>query len=480
MSASKCGRPRESASRNSYSLLAQSRLRFAIPMQMPDHIEAALRNNDRRRDRASPPVFVGRASELAFLHDVVAAAQSGAEGITAVVQGVPGVGKSALCRQFEKELRAAMVDDQPVAVVSKDCDFFDKPSFSMVRELAADVPVRMDLLRRLPGFEKAESHVRRGIGFATALLKRGLSLDLAMQAMNLDQSSSLGTSLDTFAENMWPAGITLILAVDEMQNMEDTPHVRRNLQAIHGKRFDTHIALVGFGLQDTTARLHSLGLSRLGADQVRTLGSMDSTDAAQLVDETFDYLGLTSEYEDWLGYAKQLGFGFESWTNWRNAAKGVILEESANFPHHLVNGIRGVCRTVLAGKPRHPGRQELSALRQQCQNSKKEYYAARLAPFANHTLALAAALRKANDAGKVDTAVVLDALEESDNNGRSTDADTATAVLDGLIDRGLLTRQGTTMVAAGVPSMISCLGDELDRSVVLGSAAAHKLRERFE
>ena len=95
-------------------------------MQIPDRIEAALRDYDRRRDRASPPVFVGRASELAFLHDAVAAAQSGAEGITAVVQGVPGVGKSALCRQFEKQLRAATADDRPVAVVSKDCDFLDR------------------------------------------------------------------------------------------------------------------------------------------------------------------------------------------------------------------------------------------------------------------------------------------------------------------------------------------------------------------
>lgn len=57
-----------------------------------------------------------------------------------------------------------------MAVVSKDCDFFDRPPLSMVKELAADVPVRMDMLRRLPGFERAEDHVGRANGFATALL----------------------------------------------------------------------------------------------------------------------------------------------------------------------------------------------------------------------------------------------------------------------------------------------------------------------
>ena len=446
-------------------------------MQIPEQIKAALREYDRRRDRASPPVFVGRASELAFLHDAVAAAQSGAEGITAVVQGVPGVGKSALCWQFEKELRNAVGDDKPVVVVSKDCDFFDRPPLSVVKELAADVPVRMDLLRRLPGFEKADDHVRRAVGFATALLKRGSSFDLAMQAMNLDQSSSLGTALDTFAENTWPAGITLILTVDEMQNMEDTSHVRRNLQALHSKRFDTNIAIIGFGLQDATSTLHRLGLSRLGADQVRTLECIDEADAVRLVDETFDYLGLAAEQDDWLEYVRHLGFGVEDWKNWRRAAKEIILGESANFPHHLVNGIRAVCRIVLDGQLR-PGRPEPSALRGQCQDSKKEYYAARLAPFANHTLALAAALRKANAANEVDTAIVLDALEESDNNGRRTNANKAKAVLDGLLDRGLMKRRGTSMVAVEVPSMTAYLNDELERSLAAGGATAHKLTSR--
>ena len=444
-------------------------------MRMPDHIESALGDYDRRRDRATPPVFVGRVDELVFLHQTVATAKSGAEGITAVVQGVPGAGKSALCHQFEQEARAASGDDAPVVVVSKDCSFFDRTPVSMAKELAADVPVRMDLLRRLPGFEKAEDHVRRAVGVATALLKRGSSLDLAVQAMNLDESSSLGVTLDTFAEKMWPAGITLVLSIDEMQSMEDTPLVRNNLRQIHGKRFNTNIAIVGFGLQDTAARLRRLGLSRLGSHQVRQLGCMGRTDASRLVDETFNHLGLASEGEDWRSYAKALHFGPDDWTAWRDAAKAVILEESVDFPHHLVNGIRAVCRMVLGGELRHPGERQLTILRQQCLDSKKEYYAARLEPLANHTMALAAALRKANEAGEVDAAVVLNALEASDNTGRRTDGDTATTVLNGLIDSGLLTTRGTTMLGVEIPSLTRYLADELESSLAQGGIAARKL-----
>ena len=415
-------------------------------MGMPDHIESALRDYDRRRDRATPPVFVGRANELAFLHQTVAAAKSGAEGITAVVQGAPGAGKSALCGQFEREARAVNGDDAPVVVVARDCCFFDRTPVSMVRELAA-----------------------------TAALKRGSSLDLAMQAMSLDESSSLGTTLDTFAEKMWPAGITLVLSIDEMQSMEDTPLVRRNLREIHGKRFRTNIAIAGFGLQDTAARLRRLGLSRLGSHQVETLGCMSRGDASLLVDETFDHLGLTSEDEDWRGYAKALGFGADAWTSWRDSARAVILEESVDFPHHLVNGIRAVCRMVLAHDLGHPGEDQLASLRQQCRESKKAYYAARLEPLANHTMALAAALRKANADGEVDAAVVLNALEESDNNGRRTDDNTATEVLNGLLASGLLTNRGTTMVGVEIPSLTRYLADELESSLAQGGIAAHKL-----
>ena len=413
-------------------------------MRMPDHIESVLRDYDRRRDRATPPVFVGRAVELASLHQTVAAAKSGAEGITAVVQGPPGAGKSALCNQFEQEARAASGDDAPVVVVAVDCRFFDRTPVSMVRELAA-----------------------------TALLRRGPSLELA--AMSLDESSSLGTTLDTFAEKMWPAAITLVLSIDEMQSMEDTPLVRRNLREIHSKRFRTNIAIVGFGLQDTAARLRRLGLSRLGSHQVETLGCMSGADASRLVDETFDHLRLASENEDWRGYANALGFGADDWTSWRNAARAVILEESVDFPHHLVNGIRAVCRMVLAGELGYPGEEQLASLRQQCRESKKTYYAARLEPLANHTMALAAALRKANADGEVDAAVVLNALEESDNNGRRTDDNTAAEVLNGLLGSGLLTNRGTTMVGVEIPSLTRYLADELESSLAQGGIAAHKL-----
>ena len=444
---------------------------------LPERIEIALADYDRRRDRDVPPVFVGRDDELRFLRDTVEAVKSGARGVTAVVQGVQGAGKSALCAQVEKELQVSAADEAPVVVVSKECDFYNRSPVSMVKELAAEAPVRLDRLRRLPGFEKAEDHIGKALGVATALLKRGSSLDLAMQAMNLDESSSLGAALDAFAERMWPAGIALILAIDEAQGMEDTPQVRSNLRAIHGKRFATDIAILAFGLQDTAARLRELGLSRLASGQIRPLGQMTSADSARLVDRTLDHLGLSAEDEAWCLYAQECGFSTHDWTTWRNAAKALILEESADFPHHLVNGIRAACQVVLAGGPLHPGERELDTLRQACRRSKEEYYWARLEPFADHTAALAAALSTADDAGEVNRDVVLRALETCDNNGRPVDGDVALTVLKGLIDQGLLARKGMFRVAVEIPSLTSYLKAEFDAALSADTEAARRLAE---
>ena len=310
-------------------------------MQLPAQVEAALRDYDRRRDRAAPPVFVGRQRELGFLHGTVAAARSGAAGMTAVVQGVPGVGMSALQEQFEKELGDALADDPPTAVVSKDCDFLDRTPMSLVEALATEVP---------------------------------LPTDSAMPS--LDEASSLGFALDTFAEQIWPTGITLILSIKEMQRMEDTLLVRRNLRAIHGKRFDTNIAIVGFGLQGTAARLREIGLSRLATDQVATLGCMDPTEAASLVDKTLDSLGLAADDDAWRDHLNALGIGIDVWTEWRKAARAVVLEESLGFPHHLANGIRGICRLILDGALRTPAQPQWEILRQRCQRYRAEYHAA--------------------------------------------------------------------------------------------------------
>ena len=450
--------------------------------KLPEHIDTALRDYALRRDRATPPVFVGRDDELRFLRETVHAARSGAEGLTTVVQGVPGAGKSALCSHFETELRSALATEAPTVVIPKGADFFDKPPLELVKELAAHVPTKLSglrQLRQLPGFENLDSFIRGTVGTATALLRRGASFDLMAQAWNLNESSSFDAAMETFAEKLWAEGATLVLTIDELQSINDTALARRNLMAVHEKRFGVAIVVLGFGLQNTTRKLRQMGLSRLAQKQVRTLGSMKREESEDLVLRSFKHLGLTTDDEDWLAYIGKQGFGRDEWTNWRNAVKAAILEDSADFPHHLVNSIAGLCETLLEHGLRPPGTRELDAIRASCRDCKRDYYGARLEPFADHTLALAAALRQGRGEN-VPAYILLDALATSANNGSAVDRSAASSIMGELIERGLFKRTANATMAPSLPSLASYLDAELDGALAAGNEVARRLADALD
>ena len=206
--------------------------------------------------------------------------------------------------------------------IPKGADFFDRPPLELVKELAAHVPTKLSQLhqmRQLPGLENLDSFIRGTLGTATALLRRGASFDLMAQAWNLNQSSSLDAAMETFQEKLWAPEVTLILTIDELQSIDDTALARRNLMAIHEKRFGVAMAVLGFGLKNTARKLRHMGLSRLAQKQVRTLGSMNREEAEALVQQSFQHVGLATD--DWLAYAGEQGFGRDEWVRWRNAAK---------------------------------------------------------------------------------------------------------------------------------------------------------------
>ena len=62
----------------------------------------AMRHYVRQRERMAPAVFVGRDDILADLMDAVetTAIADDPKGMTRVVQGVPGAGKTATCDEF--------------------------------------------------------------------------------------------------------------------------------------------------------------------------------------------------------------------------------------------------------------------------------------------------------------------------------------------------------------------------------------------
>ena len=118
---------------------------------------------------------------------------------------------------------------------------------------------------------------------------------------------------------------------------------------------------------------------------------------------------------------------------WVGAAAETILAESANFPHHLANGCRALAEIVLnEGISDEP---PVERLQDRCRDHRREYYDARLKPWAHHMTALAQAFSNERD-GWTPVADVKRALVASDDFGDPVDGGTATTMLKELCANG--------------------------------------------
>ena len=432
-------------------------------MAIPKDIEESLAKLVRARDRSTPLVFVGRQAELDFLRGVANAAADGKKGLTAVVQGVPGAGKTSLCEEFGSRACAASTEKAPVVCVDMPVEAFDNSPVDFVRELSEKV---------------ASVFGRRNWKWWTDRAANGASAktrtDVGRAIRGLSAASSLDSAMDSYRGHPWPSNLTLIVAVDEAQQLADTPQVRNNLLAMHRKGFGLNFALIAFGLQDTRSRLVRLGLSRLAADNVRTLSLLSGDEAATLVDETFKKVGLSLANTEWGDYVRSLGLSEADWARWHRNVARTIQDESMDFPHHLANGMR-VAADLLVNEGLE---MSLDVLREGCRRHKRSYYEERLEPFARHTLALGAALSLLDaTTGTVQGAVMLKAVKAADDWGETVDGARAASVVDAAIAKGLFAKAARGRIRVVLPSLASYLVHNYHSALAERNAAARSLDE---
>ena len=140
---------------------------------------------------------------------------------------------------------------------------------------------------------------------------------------------------------------------------------------------------------------------------------------------------------------------------WIGSASDTILAESAGFPHHLTNGCRALAQIVLVeGVKDVP---PIEKLRHECKEHKREYYEARLLPWANHITALAHAFGDSKNAWtSIDD--ITRALKASNDLGKPVDDQTATTVLEHLPRKRLHSSTRRNMPASAAISDIAFQG----------------------
>lgn len=379
---------------------------------LPSSVRETLARLATTADRTSPAVFAGRDSEFGLLDSAAQRVAEGQRGHTVVIEGVPGAGKTALLDEYAARLMAADAKTpHPIVPVPLRPGDLDNPPGAIVQEVA----------RQFSEFEASkewERSVNRIIGGAS-LVANTLFAHFTKKSFNEFQPSarapnSLPVALDEYVSSrLGRRDSTILLLVDEAQNLNDTPHVRHNLDALHGGVHGRAQAMLAcFGLTNTADRLRELGLSRLARGHVRTIGPLSAEDAKHTVTGTLE-LALAD-------YTFDNGSGDETVrAQWIGTAADAILADSANFPHHLANGCHALAEVLLRdGVGDAPPVEELRGL---CRDHRREYYDARLRPWFDHTVALAHAFGR--EAGAwTPYSDVKRALIAADNTGDPVDA----------------------------------------------------------
>lgn len=418
--------------------------------ELPQIVRGALVQLATAGDRDSPTVFAGREGEFRLLENAVDRVREGRRGLTVVIQGVPGAGKTALLNEYATRLLATNADaERPVIPVPLNAGTLNTPPAAIVEEIDR----RFRELAALGASKKWDRMANRAVGGAALL---GNALFAAVTRKNIQDFTpsarapeSLPIALEDYVDfRFGRRKNTLVFLVDEAQNLHDTLRVRDYLEVLHGGiAGDTQALLVCFGLKTTTDRLAELGLSRLARGHARTIGVLSNEDAQRIVTGTLEVAFADYSFDD--GHDGSLDEARR--TKWIGEATAAILAESGNFPHHLTNGCCTLAEIVLSeGVAAVPPAEKL---RDQCQEHKREYYAARLQPWSHHTTALAHAFAGGGECWTpMDN--VMDALMASDDRGRPVDEETALAVIDGLCATGFI-EQGVASLRPLLPSLSS-------------------------
>ena len=392
---------------------------------LPSDVRDALVRVAKSSDRASPAVFAGRETEFDLLDDAVRGTQYDEPGHTVVIQGVPGAGKTALLNEYAARLLTARDDNtKPIIPVPLQSSDLDAPPVDIVQEIDRQ-------FRNFEASDEWRTRINRTVGGASLL---GNALFAAFTRRNFNDfrmsarsPESLSIALEDYVSFRFDRrNSTIVLLVDEAQNLSDTTQVRKHLGKLHGGVGGrTQVMLACFGLANTTDRLRELGLSRMASDHVRSIGALPDEDAKRTVTGTLEIAFANCAFDE------------VHRTQWIGSATAAILDESANFPHHLANGCRALAQIALdEGIGEVPPTEKL---RKQCREHKRQYYDARLYPWAKHMTALAHAFAE-EKAEWIPIEDIVPALMASDDFGRPVDAEAAPTVIEELCASGYVER----------------------------------------
>lgn len=223
-----------------------------------------------REDRSAPIHFAGRQDEIGLiLSRAYRMGDDESAGLTVIVQGAPGVGKTALLNEVSKRFR-----DEAARRVA----LYMRSPWAKEDEPGT--------LRRLAGamfgqtpddFTTTSTTVKRG---GVSALGRA---ELSLTSSKVPPDIRSWADFDEVYANRIADARRVLVVVDEGQLFE--PDANRMLVRFHTQAAYPILLVIG-GLGDTRDKLEDLGLSRVGGRSVMNIGALPAADEAEAVRET--------------------------------------------------------------------------------------------------------------------------------------------------------------------------------------------------
>lgn len=438
-------------------------------------------------DRSDPPRFVGRKSELDRLASAARrVAETNPRSATRVVHGVPGMGKTALCKEFQRRVNGTQTAGKTVLTVELDCADFDLPPLKLVQKVAAKLPARMDLVPGRGEWARRTRGAVRDAAETALLLGIGKTGREAMHRVaGLDDRADLETCINAYAESVWPAQIVIALVADEFQACPVSDRVRNALRVIDSCAHEGRIHMTFFGLPPVAALLRDdLGLSRMTENAELPLGPLVGSEGREVVTQTLAALGLVVDNETWASYLRELGVAASDWAMWKNGLTDRIAAQSLNFPQHLTAGMLATVRALIDQRGKRASGPELEAdIAARLDRIKSDYYSRRLGELAEHSMALGALSSMAGGVA-VEAAAIDLVVAGAEGRGVPMSRQQALSVLKLAVRRCVIESRrqqgGVVYVASSIPSMRDWLSAAFAQGMRENWPATRTIRDRHE
>lgn len=394
-------------------------------------------------ERASPPVFVGRGQELRTLSGAVElVASDNPRGMTHIVQGVPGAGKSSLCDEFLGRMQGTDIGGRVVLCAKMDPSALDAPPLRLVAAVTEQLRRTHALLTGVRGLAAAgRRHMGLLLDAAGQLAFKTGEHQLNAQAHGLTEESPLTTCIDAHADHMWPDNAVIVLAFDEMQECPVTERSKTALRILNERLHDARILVACFGLHTTdTFMSEDLRLSRIPADAILNIGPLNSGEGHQVLTETLDHFGTTADDGAWLRHLRLADFDPEAWATWREGLVDVLAGQSQDFPQHLTAALRAFCLVMCTHREAMPAGDILrDAIAELHNGNKADYYRKRLGSRLRHHATALGGLAQAAIKAPLAPPDVAAAFELGDDFGQFVEAGRGAELAALAVQRGVLT-----------------------------------------